>query len=404
MRSTRRRKLPLREAKRSGAQEEEEVVTETIVVSPVTKKRKRLCNRNIQRQAFDEVLMMIAANGGKLKYGMIARVVNEYHKLGHLFVTRRNLDYRYQLHEAGQTLKDEMVVPCNVGGAGMLGAVTIAVSSITSNNNMPNNSNIDTVNSFNEEQEEVVRDGVIQRNKDKSHDLLQKKNDATSVASFQYAKLRETALDTNQKVEPGSLNQIIKQNETLYGLVPGSITKKNVLHRVYVGNPAGVLHQRTSPLVEIEPLILEYCIKLAEIGSALTRSEVIALTKEIIEGTIYEQKILEYKLKRKVNTSELLGFGWYRGFMKRNHDAIRRRRCKVRDQKRLTWCTYEHFEDMYDSIYARMVEAGVATKYDNLLMFDKEGNEVDDENKMYGRKTRYRMTCPDNVVFVDETG
>ena len=144
---------------------------------------------------------------------------------------------------------------------------------------------------FNEEQEEVVRDGVIQRNKDKSHDLLQKKNDATSVASFQYAKLRETALDTNQKVEPGSLNQIIKQNETLYGLVPGSITKKNVLHRVYVGNPSGVLHQRTSPLVEIEPLILEYCVKLAEIGSALTRSEVIALTKEIIEGTIYEQKI-----------------------------------------------------------------------------------------------------------------
>ena len=90
--------------------------------------------------------------------------------------------------------------------------------------------------------------------------------------------------------------------------------------------------------------------------------------------------------------------------MKRNHDAIRRRRCKVRDQKRLTWCTYEHFEDMYDSIYKRMVEAGVATKNDNLLMFDKEGNEVDDENKMYGRKTRYRMTCPDNVVFVDETG
>ena len=136
MRSTRRRKLPLREAKRKRVQEEEEVVTETIVVSPVTKKRKRLCNRNIQRQAFDEVLMMIAANGGKLKYGMIARVVNEYHKLGHLFVTRRNLDYRYQLHEAVQTLKDEMVVPCNVGGAGMMGAVTIAVSSITSNNNI----------------------------------------------------------------------------------------------------------------------------------------------------------------------------------------------------------------------------------------------------------------------------
>ena len=37
-------------------------------------------------------------------------------------------------------------------------------------------------------------------------------------------------------------------------------------------------------------------------------------------------------------------------------------------------------------------------------MFDKEGNEVNDENKIYGRKTRNRITFPDNAVFVDETG
>ena len=91
--------------------------------------------------------------------------------------------------------------------------------------------------------------------------------------------------------------------------------------------------------------------------------------------------------------------------MKRSIDVIRRRRCKVRDQKRLTWYTYfKHFQDMYDSIYERMVEAGVDTKNNNLLMFDKEGNEVNNENRIYGRKTRNHMTYPDNAVFVDETG
>ena len=158
MRSTRRRKLPLCEAKQKRAQEEE-VVTETDVVSPVPKKRKCLCNQNIQRQAFDEVLMIIAAKGGKLKYGMISPVVNEYQKLGHVFVTRRNLDDRYQLLQAGQTLKDKMVVPCNVVGAGMLSAVT-NISPMASNNIQPIKNDVQTINEFNEEEEEVVRSAL----------------------------------------------------------------------------------------------------------------------------------------------------------------------------------------------------------------------------------------------------
>ena len=63
--------------KRKRAQEEE-VVAETDIFSPVTKRWNRLCNRNIQQQALNEVLMIIVANGGKLNYGMIARGVNEY--------------------------------------------------------------------------------------------------------------------------------------------------------------------------------------------------------------------------------------------------------------------------------------------------------------------------------------
>ena len=90
--------------------------------------------------------------------------------------------------------------------------------------------------------------------------------------------------------------------------------------------------------------------------------------------------------------------------MKRNKEKIKRARCKVRDQKRLTWCTLDNLQNMYDSIYDRMVRAGVAEKLDNPLMYDKHGNEVQDEKLMVEKKTCYGVTKPSNVIFVDETG
>ena len=59
---------------------------------------------------------------------------------------------------------------------------------------------------------------------------------------------------------------------------------------------------------------------------------------------------------------------------------------------------------MCDSVYDKMVMAGVAEKVSNLLMYDKNGNETNDESLMVGRKTSYRVTKPSSIVFADETG
>ena len=88
----------------------------------------------------------------------IGDCISEIRKLGNFFVTCRNLDYKYQLHEAGQTLKDEMVVLCNVGEV-MSGAVT-NISLMLSNNIQPINNNRDRINELEEEQEEFVRNSV----------------------------------------------------------------------------------------------------------------------------------------------------------------------------------------------------------------------------------------------------
>ena len=111
--------------------------------------------------------------------------------------------------------------------------------------------------------------------------------------------------------------------------------------------------------------------------------------------------------KRGLQTTKnnpLLGTRLYNGFMKRYSDLLRRGRLRHKEVKRSSWCTKEHFKNMYDAIYEKMVEANVAKKLDEEVMLDIDGNIVDDETKMYGRKTRYILTKPEMVLFVDETG
>ena len=47
---------------------------------------------------------------------------------------------------------------------------------------------------------------------------------------------------------------------------------------------------------------------------------------------------------------------------------------------------------MYDAIYDNMVDAGVAVKVDNAIMYDKEGAITSDVSKMFGRPTKYILT------------
>jgi hypothetical protein len=74
------------------------------------------------------------------------------------------------------------------------------------------------------------------------------------------------------------------------------------------------------------------------------------------------------------------------------------------NRNRSTYCTYKNFANMYGSVYDKMVEAGVAVKFEKELMFDKERNKTNDPEKMYGRPLKYMIARPDRCVFVDETG
>jgi hypothetical protein len=59
---------------------------------------------------------------------------------------------------------------------------------------------------------------------------------------------------------------------------------------------------------------------------------------------------------------------------------------------------------MYNAVYDEMVHAGIAEKVMEDVMYDVSGNITNDKTKMYGRPTKYILTRPEELLFVDETG
>jgi hypothetical protein len=129
------------------------------------------------------------------------------------------------------------------------------------------------------------------------------------------------ALDESQQVSyesglkrlrNGTLTKIIKEIEEKNNLPKGTIQHETVRWRVKQGNLDGVHPLHISPLF----LIVEYCIRLARMGSALTKEEVMQLANDLIKDTVHAKKLKEYKLNRGLsyNKDNLVGDAWYCGF------------------------------------------------------------------------------------------
>jgi hypothetical protein len=98
---------------------------------------------------------------------------------------------------------------------------------------------------------------------------------------------------------------------------------------------------------------------MVKCGQALTRPDVIELANELILDTDYATAVIEFKKKRKFRVDQtdkqLVGKTWYKGFMKRNADTLKRGCCCVMDANRHSWCMYKNLERMYEGVYSAMV-------------------------------------------------
>jgi hypothetical protein len=64
----------------------------------------------------------------------------------------------------------------------------------------------------------------------------------------------------------------------------------------------------------------------------------------------------------------------------------------MKDVKRNSWVTRENFKNMYENVYERMVEAGIAEKEEIEMQYEE------------GLPSKYTHTLPEYLLFVDETG
>ena len=59
---------------------------------------------------------------------------------------------------------------------------------------------------------------------------------------------------------------------------------------------------------------------------------------------------------------------------------------------------------MYDGIYKEMTRGGIASKLFTAVYLDKQGEIVETKEEAFGLPTKYMMSRPDKLIFVDEVG
>lgn len=77
------------------------------------RRKKRMTqsyNRVQQEEAFRELLKLLGANGGKLPYGAMEKLVKTYNKNGFTAVNRDNLNYRLKQYRNNPPAKDNPVI------------------------------------------------------------------------------------------------------------------------------------------------------------------------------------------------------------------------------------------------------------------------------------------------------
>jgi hypothetical protein len=133
---------------------------------------------------------------------------------------------------------------------------------------------------------------------------------------------------------------IIKETEEKYGLDEQSIKFDTIKSRLFANNLTGICHQKTSPIDEVEPLIVNCCVALGKIGDALTKFEVLELADDILVDTIHADRLVAFckarKIEKDISKGKIVGARWYTNFMKRHGELIRSKPCRLQDRNRHT--------------------------------------------------------------------
>jgi hypothetical protein len=236
--------------------------------------------RDAQVLAFNEILALRAKRNNKLKRGDIKEVITKYHSKKLFCVTRYNLDYRLKLYNNGvlNLMLDSNPTPrpplLTILPTSLVGNEVISSLSMQDiNHTLTNSNDLDELYDSRSIPDELHNQlpathggrkiGATAKAKKSKEQII---NLATTSVATKYIAIKKTAKSVGKNVKQNTLNNLITETANEFGLTISTINSETVKSRIKASNPTGQALQRTSPIADIEPLILHWIIRLAEMG------------------------------------------------------------------------------------------------------------------------------------------
>jgi hypothetical protein len=137
------------------------------------------------------------------------------------------------------------------------------------------------------------------------------------------------------KLERYGIKIILRSLEIKHALEMNSLDKhcETIMSHVRIKNPSGLGKSQTSLMLVLEPVIVDYVIKLSNIRTPLNQNGAIELATSMIAGLPLEEKVIEWKKAHSTyyKGMPLLGISWYHLFVKCNHDKLSWKKALIRD-------------------------------------------------------------------------
>ena len=178
--------------------------------------------------------------------------------------------------------------------------------------------------------------------------------------------------DLNNTFKKDIFRDVMERARVQYKLAESfHLPYETVLSRIRRNNLSGDGHY--TPLLPVENKIVELIVCMSKLKRSLKASEGLRLVNELIDGTLIQQRLIDWKDKMNIYSNSLedrgkVGMSYWRSFMHRNSHIIRSKPGCQFSVDRSNWSNYLNFRDMYLHIMEVLTnESKIATRLDDAV-------------------------------------
>jgi hypothetical protein len=124
-----------------------------------------------------------------------------------------------------------------------------------------------------------------------SSEVRQDANIKSRVCELFSLELEKAKVNGQKRLDNGLLAKIVADQEKEHGLSEGTIK----IDSVKSGNFSGTHAARTPILDKIEPEIIDYFVRLVNIGQQLSQEQVLLVANQLVKLHNLVDKIIEFK-------------------------------------------------------------------------------------------------------------